>query len=207
LWGDVVFKVDRAGNYTVLYTFAGGVDGDGPTRSLVRDAAGNLYGVTNGGGIQDCGTVFKLSPTGQHTVLYSFTNSPDGCWARSVIRDGTGNLYGITQQGGGTGCGGEGCGTIFKLDTTGKKTALHSFTGGTDGGYGFVDYFGSLVRDSAGNLYGTTSVGGDLSCPDGNGLGCGVVFKLDNKGKETVLHNFAGGSEGGFSASPRNARL
>lgn len=204
----LVFKVDKAGKYAVLYSFAGGAEGDRPERSLVQDAGGNLYGVTFTGGNYDpscydqgCGTVFELDPTGNHTVLYSFKNSLDGSGPLSVIRDGVGNLYGITQEGGSTGCGGVGCGTIFKLDKTGKKTVLHSFTDGTDGGFGNLDYFGSLVQDSVGNLYGTTPAGGDLSCPDGSGQGCGVVFKIDKKGNETVCIRLPAGRTGAISSS------
>jgi uncharacterized repeat protein (TIGR03803 family) len=101
----------------------------------------------------------------------------------SLIRDDAGNFYGTTPYGGtleGGGCL-HGCGTVFRLDTTGKQTVLHAFTGGTDGG----QPWDALVQDDAGNLYGTTTAGGDLNCS--NGMGCGVVFKLDKNGKETVL--------------------
>jgi len=199
---DLVFKVDAKGNKTTLYAFTGGADGGSPNRGLARDTEGNLYGTTSSGGNSDpscevnnfgCGTVFKIDSTGKETVLHAFTGIPDGRWPRSVIRDGKGNLYGITQEGGNTACL-IGCGTVFKVDAAGNLSVLHTFTGGSDGGYGYyTDYYGRLVR-SAGNLYGTTLNGGDLSC--GGGWGCGVVFKINPKGKETVLHTFTGGSDG-----------
>jgi uncharacterized repeat protein (TIGR01451 family) len=103
------------------------------------------------------------------TVLHSFTGGTDGATpVAGVIRDAAGNFYGTTSRGGGgTGCGiSGGCGTLFKLDTTGKETVLHRFTGATDGALPFAD----LVRDVAGNLYGTTQFGGANNK--------GVVFKL-----------------------------
>jgi uncharacterized repeat protein (TIGR03803 family) len=202
----LVFELAKNDTYTALYDFAGGSDGDGPSGNLFRDANGNLYGATPlGGGSNDplcpngqgCGTVFELGPTGQHKVLYSFLNNADGAEPYSVIRDGVGNLFGATLEGG-QGCAPvSGCGTIFKLDASGKKTMLYAFTGGTDGSAPS----GSLVMDSAGNLYGTTSAGGDLACPYNSGAGCGVVFKLDTQGAETVLHAFHGGSDGNVPVS------
>ncbi len=202
-----VFQLDKNGAFTDLYDFAAGSDGDVPTGYLFRNAAGTLYGTTLGGGGssdplcpngQGCGTVFELGPTGQYKVLYSFLSNADGTPPQTVIGDVTGNLYGTTFQGG-QGCTQAlGCGTIFKLNTSGKKTVLHAFTGGPDGSLPA----GGLALDSAGNLYGSTLGGGDPTCPyTGTGPGCGVVFKIDNKGVETVLHTFHGGSDGGFPGS------
>ena len=87
-----------------------------------------------------------------------------------------------------------GCGVVFKLDTTGKETVLYTFTGGTDGGLPMA----GLVRDSAGNLYGTTYYGGDLSCYPYQPYGCGVVFQVDTTGHESVLYTFTNGADGGF---------
>jgi uncharacterized repeat protein (TIGR03803 family) len=202
----LVFRVAKSGTYTELYNFAGGSDGDLPWQYLVRDTAGNLYGTTLLGGVskdplcpnsQGCGTVFELGPTGQHKVLYSFLNNSDGSEPDSLIRDSTGNLYGTTSRGG-KGCVPvSGCGTVFKLDASGKKTVLHAFTGGSDGS----TPSGELVLDAAGNLYGTASAGGDLTCPYNGGAGCGVVFKIDANSVETVLHAFHGGSDGNVPVS------
>jgi uncharacterized repeat protein (TIGR03803 family) len=196
-----VFKVDVAGNETVLYTFTGVYgDGAGPIASLVLDAQGNFYGTTSGGGnsgcnygfpsSSGCGTVFKLDLTGKETVLYAFTGGDDGGGpAAGLTLDAQGNLYGTTEYGGSANSG-----TVFKLDTTGKETVLHSFTGAGDGAAPVA----SLVLDAQGNLYGTTSFGGDLACAYYGQPGCGTVFKVSVTGKETVLHRFTGtGGDGG----------
>jgi uncharacterized repeat protein (TIGR03803 family) len=172
-WGTV-FKVDAKGNETVLYSFNGGADGLWPGGRLVLDSEGNLYGAAGGGGsARCCGVVFKVDTAGRETVLHTFTGGSDGRWPQSVmLRDTAGNLYGVTYDGGSGTCFGYGCGVVFKLDSKGNETVLYSFTGGKDGGLPT----GDLLTDSAGNLYGTTSEGGDLSCAKGSG--CGVVFKL-----------------------------
>lgn len=123
-----LFKVDGVGNETVLYSFAGTGAGDGeyPNAALVRDAQGNLYGTTEGGGGSGYGTVFKLDTTGKETVLHSFSRAgADGAFPLGgVVRDDQGNLYGTTEVGGTSNCG-----TVFKLDTTGKETVLYSSLG------------------------------------------------------------------------------
>jgi uncharacterized repeat protein (TIGR03803 family) len=176
----------------VLYTFTGGRDGANPQAGMIRDASGNLYGVTQSGGAFGYGTVFKLDPKGKETVMHSFA-AGDGMFPEAgLIRDSAGNFYGTTYDGGtpeGGGCK-HGCGTVFKLDKTGKETVLYAFTGGPDGG----NPQAALIQDAGGNLFGTTVYGGDLSCY--SPLGCGVVFKVDKAGKQTVLHTFIGGSDG-----------
>ena len=104
------------------------------------------------------------------TVLHAFTAFLGGRFPTAgLVRDSAGNLYGTTPFGGALACGGgNGCGVVFKLDTTGKETVLHSFTLG-----GFPA--AGLLRDGAGNLYGTTFAGGSTAC---GGQGCGAVFKL-----------------------------
>jgi uncharacterized repeat protein (TIGR03803 family) len=197
----VVFKLDRAGQETVLYNFCPNgygncTDGSAPSSGLIRDAVGNLYGTTLGGGANGDGTVFKLDPTGRETVLHSFAGGADGSYVvAGLILDEEGNLYGTTA-GGGSGGGG----TVFKVDPAGKEKVLYSFTGGTDGGWP-----NGLIRDEQGNLYGTTLFGGlaPASSPCGVSF-CGVVFKLEPTGKETVLYSFTGGADG---ANPSAALL
>jgi uncharacterized repeat protein (TIGR03803 family) len=191
-----VFKVDVTGKESVLYSFTGGADGDGPS-GLIRDATGNLYGTTRQGGASNCGTVFKLDKANKETTLYTFTGRTDGCGPfAGLIRDSAGNLYGTTLGGGAMAdCGGYGCGVVFKLDTTGKETALYSFSGGADGSNPEV----ALIRDSAGNMYGIANGGGDLTC--NAPYGCGVVFRVDATGKETVLYTFTGGADGAMPLS------
>jgi len=177
----VVYKLDTAGHATVLHTFTG-ADGANPYAGLIRDSAGNFYGSTINGGAVGAGAVFKLDRAGHETVLYSFTGGADGSDADAgVIRDSTGNLYGTAQYGGTAGAG-----VVFKVDTTGAETVLYSFTGGADG----ANPRGGVIRDSAGNLYGTTYGGGTS--------GAGVVFKLDTSGHQTVLYTFTGGTDGGY---------
>jgi uncharacterized repeat protein (TIGR03803 family) len=187
-----VFKVDAAGRFTVLYSFTGAPDGEIPSYGgLIRDANGNLYGMTELGGDTSCtdglgcGTVFKLDASNHETVLYRFTatgaegNTPVG----GLVRDAAGNLFGSTSAGGDPTCL---CGTVFKLDTAGSLTVIHSFTGAPDGNNPAT----SLLQLGS-NLYGTTEGGGS-----GSGL-WGTVFELDKSGNETVVHSFAGGAADG----------
>src|SRR3984957_10849487 len=114
------------------------------------------------------------------TVLYNFAGSSDGGDPfASLIRDSAGNLYGTADYGGTAFAG-----AVFKVAPNGIETVLYSFSGGADG----AQPFSALVRDKAGNLYGTTTMGGSANA--------GVVFKLDPGGTETVLHNFIGGTDG-----------
>jgi uncharacterized repeat protein (TIGR03803 family) len=167
-----------------LYSFTGAADGGDPFPAVIRDAAGNLYGTTDYAGTSFAGVVFKVSKTGQETVLYNFcshSGCTDGQYPYApLVRDAAGNLYGTTQYGGTSNLG-----VVFKLSATGKETVLHSFTGGADGVYPY----GGLFRDAAGNLYGTTEIGGTSNL--------GVVFKISKTGKETVLHSFTGGANDG----------
>jgi uncharacterized repeat protein (TIGR03803 family) len=182
-----VFKLDMAGNETILYDFQGtGGDGMEPNSSMVLDSTGNLYGTTAIGGTNGVGTVFKLDAASKETVLYSFTGAGDGSYpSGGLVMDGRRNLYGTTDNGAGSNSG-----TVFKLDGKSKETVLHTFTG--TGGDGAAPQ-GGVLRDANGNLYGTTEEGG-------TGCTCGTVFKLDSAGNETVLYNFTG--TGGDGARP-----
>lgn len=186
---------------TVLYNFCSATDcadGDGPFGGLIFDAKGNLYGTTvaGGPGIAQEGTVFKLAPDGKgswiETVLHGFSDDgKDGVQPYAgVVIDAQGNIYGTTTFGGSGGSG-----TAFQLspnaDGTWTETVLHNFCSAskcTDG----ENPFGGLILDAAGNLYGTTFSGGDISC---NALyGCGTIFELtpgaNGQWTETVLHTF-----------------
>jgi uncharacterized repeat protein (TIGR03803 family) len=164
------------------------MDGDEPSGSLARDLNGNLFGTTASGGgstacTGGCGTIFKVDPTGKETILHSF-NGTDGSNPFSLILDASGNLYGVTLFGGEP-CPGFGtCGVVFKLDTSGNLTILHNFTGGADG----ANPEASLVMDTEGNLYGTTLAGGASSgCPNQTPPGCGIIFEIDKNGIETIF--------------------
>lgn len=189
----VVFKVEPCGTTTVLYSFTGGADGGKPFAGLIRDEDGNLYGTTDEGGSYGAGTVFKLDRYGKESVLYSFTGRADGFGPFSgLVRDEEGDLYGTANNGGNFSgvCQGFGCGVVYKLDRYGKQTVLHAFTGGSDG----VSPFGRLIREGD-SLYGTTEFGG-VSGSACFGFGCGVVYKVDRDGKETLLYTFTGAADG-----------
>jgi uncharacterized repeat protein (TIGR03803 family) len=184
-----VFKIDTTDNETVLYNFTGGTDGGYPHAGLVRDVAGNLYGTTEGGGTAAAsGTVFKLDPSGNETALYSFAGGLDGSSPYGeLLRDAAGNLYGATLTGGRSNCESQGCGTVFKLDTAGRKIVLHNFTGWPyDGAFPV----GPLIQDAAGNIYGSTIGGGH-----GNQ---GTVYRLSSSGAEAILHVFV---DNGYSGA------
>jgi uncharacterized repeat protein (TIGR03803 family) len=187
----VVFKLDKTGNQTVLYTFSGGTDGALPLAGLVRDVGGNLYGTTFDGGLSDYGVVFKIDRAGKETVLYSFSGGLDGAYPYAgLVLDSTGNLYGVTEAGGNPGCfQNQGCGTVFKIDTKGKKTVYRFGSRMNDG----ANPYGDLIRDDVGNLYGTTYNGGVAKVCT---YGCGTVFKVTPSGHETVLYRFLGGRDG-----------
>jgi|CZKH01.1.fsa_nt_gi uncharacterized repeat protein (TIGR03803 family) len=196
----LVFRLNPAGQQSAIYSFEGRGSGALPAAGLVRDAQGNFYGTTEFGGYTNdcsfpphgCGTVFKIDVNGHETVLHRFTGGNDGLQPRAaLIRDMAGNLYGTTT-GGGAGSDG----TVFKIDSAGNETILHSFTGKADGG----TPLGGLVIDDQGNLYGGTTGGGTEGklC----GFGCGVIFKIDSAGHESVLYSFSGGADGGQEVGP-----
>ena len=169
------FKLAPNGTETVLHYFGGTGDGTYPLASLLRDKSGNLYGTTDVGGAYGLGTVFEIAADGTESVLYSFAGGNDGAYTNAndaLVRDKAGNLYGTTVNGGGAGCGGTGCGTVFRLAPDGTETVLHRFAGGSDGGYPVA---GLLLNSAKGELYGTTFEGGGTGC---GGNGCGTVFRI-----------------------------
>jgi uncharacterized repeat protein (TIGR03803 family) len=183
-----VFSI-RGTQLTVLYKFQGIPDGQSPFGGLDENIDGALYGTTaqggNGACAGGCGTIYRIDKAGRETVLYSFSG-PDGAYpAASLIHDPAGNLYGTTNGSVANDLCPAGCGTVFKLDTSGKLTVLHSFTGGTQDGWFVVT---PVVRDAAGNLYGTTSGGGTWNF--------GTIYEITNRGKEKVLYSFAGPPDG-----------
>jgi len=191
----VVYELSLKGGQwiqTVLHAFTGGDDGAvGSLGPLLLDHNGNLDGVTELGGKFAAGTVFQLfMARGQwsFSTLYSFKGQPDAAFPYGgVIEDSKGNLYGTTYFGGASGVG-----SVFELDLAHKREhVLYSFTEGNDGGYSTS----SLIFDSRGNLYGTTSMGGNPSCD------CGTVFELSPAQggvKERILHRFSESPDGGY---------
>ena len=228
----------EAQTFTLLHTFTGAPDGAVPVAGLVQDPAGNLYGTTQQGGItggvcgnsglNGCGTVFKVDPSGKESVLYRFTGGADGQFpSAGLVMDAAGNLYGTTQYGGPvTAACGIGCGTVFKLDPSGTLTPLHSV--GSSGGLvmdGAGNLYGSttegifkldpatgtftvlyssassgatLTLDPAGNLYGTTELGGLTNSVCLNNS-CGTVFELDTADAYSTLYRFTGLGDDGYN--------
>jgi uncharacterized repeat protein (TIGR03803 family) len=135
----------------VLHKFVGGNDGSVPLRGIIRDAYGNLYGTTTGGGANGNGTIFKVSQTGKLSVLHAFAADEGTYPFGELIQDAYGNLYGTTNGGGTLGYG-----TVFRLSKTGKLSVLHTFSGRSDG----ANPVAGVVVDAKGTLYGSTSSGG-----------------------------------------------
>jgi uncharacterized repeat protein (TIGR03803 family) len=168
-----VFKINTNGALTSLYAFTGGKDGQIPSAGLMQGADGNFYGTTSGGGNTNLnngfgyGTVFKITPAGALTNLYSFTGGKDGQSPSGLVQGRDGSFCGTTTSGGNTNLNnGFGYGTVFQLTPAGALTSLHLFTGGNDGG----DPGTRLVQGRDGSFYGTTYNGGQ-----GN---VGIVFRL-----------------------------
>ncbi|MGA2905233.1 MAG: choice-of-anchor tandem repeat GloVer-containing protein [Candidatus Korobacteraceae bacterium] len=198
-----VFRLTKNGPFTPLYTFRGGNDGAGPAARVIIGPNGSLYGTTiygggSGCGGSGCGTVFNLRPPPTiqpnilggwtETVIYRFQGGSDGAnpGFGDLVFDASGNIYGTTQNGGALGEG-----TVFELTPSGSgwtENVLYTFGGGSDGAYPEA----GVVLGSAGNLYGTTLMGG---------YGYGTVFELTPSASgwtETILHNFQGGSDGSY---------
>jgi uncharacterized protein (TIGR03437 family) len=174
-----IFKITPQGSYTTLHSFAG-QDGALPSDGLIEAADGNFYGTTVEGGSSGsckggCGTIFKFTPAGSLTTLYSFNLTNGAEPLASLIQATDGNFYGTTDAGGG-GCQGGfppgGCGTIFKITPAGALTTLYNFPpeAGTNNRYGPGTGTSPLIQAANGNLFGTLEVGGS----DGNG----IVFEL-----------------------------
>ena len=168
-----IFKMTSSGKVTVLSYI-------GSQAGLVQGRDGNFYGTTWGG--YNNGTVFKVTPSGTFTTLYTFSGGADGAHPLAGLIQGTdGNFYGTTSRGGSsTNCGG-GCGTVFKITPGGSLTSLHSFSL-SDGQVPIA----VVVRGTDGNFYGTASGGG------AGGSNGGTVFKITSSGTFTLLHTFNG---------------
>jgi uncharacterized repeat protein (TIGR03803 family) len=187
-----VFRISTNGALTSLYSFGGTNDGGNPVAGLVQGSDGNFYGTTENGGTPGVtwvgeggewghGTVFKISPNGALTSLYSFPRSNDGWGPSGLVQASDGNFYGTTEQGGTTNVLNYnyplGAGTVFKITTNGVLTSLYSFTGGNDGASP-----NGLVQGGNGSFYGTTVGGGTSSG--------GTVFKISTNGALTSLYSF-----------------
>lgn len=180
-----IFEITPSGKLTTLYSFcsqSGCADGQFPFGGLVQAPDGNFYGTTWGSGDRGYGTVFKITPGGTLTTLYSFAGYPtDGANPTALVQASDGNFYGTTVYGGPNimlcGESGYGCGTVFKITPSGALTTLHNFDL-TDGSHPYAQ----LVQATDGDLYGTASEGGSNQR--------GTVFKITLSGTLTTLYNF-----------------
>ena len=179
-----VFKITPSGMLTTLVHFtgtSGARKGSYPYAALVQGSDGSFYGTTNGGGSSDCGTVFKVSPSGTFTTLVEFNGIKDmDMWNYphvTLVCGSDGNFYGTTYGGGANNCG-----TVFKMTSAGALTTLVDFTG-TSGNTKGSTPCAALMQGSDGNLYGTTFGGG--------GSDCGTVFRMSPAGVLTTLLEFS----------------
>ena len=199
----IAYKIDSSGNFTQLVQLSSSPDA--PISPLIQASDGDFYGTLSIIGNNNTGEIFKMDAVGNVTVLHSFLfpgfGSTDGAWPWAALTQGRdGNFYGTTYAGGNTACVtngygvaaygpfdynpdinsiGTGCGTIFRLDSSGNETVLHAFSGASDGSYPQA----SLIQGTDENFYGTTSAGGTD--------GYGTVFKIDAAGNFTLLHSFS----------------
>jgi uncharacterized repeat protein (TIGR03803 family) len=201
-----VFSISTANVPSALHTFSGS-EGAYPAAGLLPQSDGNFYGTTAGGGTLTCssyatlgcGTVFQMNSANAIKTLHAFTEQDGASPNAALILGADGNMYGTTLFGGSTTCSGgaqwQGCGTVFKIDTAGNFTPLHSFSG-PDGAYP-----ATLMQASDGYFYGTTESGGDTACTGRYGPGCGTLFRMDSSGNVTVLYEFTGKSDGSWPES------
>lgn len=200
-WGSV-FKMTPTGAFTTLYNFDCfgmlACPNEAAPSGLAQGADGNFYGTNTGGNsTSDVGTVFRVTPSGNLTTLYTFcTQGPpctDGRWPTGLIQAADGDFYGATIWGGisGSPCqpnGPGGCGTIFKVTPKGRLTTLYTFcrhgSPCADGGLPL----GGLIQGTDGNFYGATitSSGGACNSPGP----CGTIFRMTPSGAFTTLHVF-----------------
>lgn len=179
----IVYKVDRSKQETILYSFGAPPDGEQPYGGVFLGKNGSLFGTTQLGGAFGYGTVFRIAANGRETVLHSFNNLDGSDPTGDLTGDAEGNVYGTTDAGGANSSG-----VIFKVGPGGSFDVLYSF--GQFPGDATVPYAG-VVRDADGNLYGTTSAGGEVDN--------GTVYKLNpSTGTLIILHSFSGEPDGGF---------
>ena len=177
--GDV-FEITNTGTYIELYSFGNGSDGTFPYSNVTFDANGNMYGTTAEGGAHNLGIVWEISATGTYSDLHDFAGGADGKYPQgSVTVDSSGNLYGTAPSGGANGFG-----IIWKISVGGGYTDVHDFGAIGDGRLPK----GSIVFDSNGTMYGTTSSGGAYSN--------GTAWKLTAGGTYSDLHDFGDSTDG-----------
>lgn len=203
----IAFKIDASGTFTQLAELSSSPNG--PISPLILAKDDNFYGTTSLEGANGLGSIFRMSASGNVRIMYSFAYNYPGetggafPWA-GLIQGIDGNFYGTTYAGGSISCepngygvpaygpygyglweSGTGCGTVFRMDSTGNVTVLYSFSGQSDGSFPSAP----LIQGSDGNFYGTTSAGG--------AYGYGTIFEMDASGSLQVLHSFSGADGSG----------
>ena len=189
--------ISPAQTYTPLYSFCSlpdCADGESPNYGVVQGNDGNFYGTAYYGGSTNdscpygCGTVFKITPQGQFTLLHTFcsqTGCADGALPGPLVQGRDGNFYGVTSEGGGSSNCQTGCGTLFRITPQGSFTTLLTFNA-ADGAFP-----NGLIQAMDGNFYGTTCSGGSSTqCSDQYAPGCGTAFKITPTGTLNTLHSF-----------------
>jgi uncharacterized repeat protein (TIGR03803 family) len=176
-----VFKITAGGKITTLHSFNGCSEGSNVYAPVVQGFDGNFYGTASDGGCEVFGTVYKITPSGTLTVVYTFPGTSGLAYPQAITLGTDGNFYGTTL--GATG----GYGAVFKLTPQGKLTVLHTFT---DFGQSPK---GMIIQANDGNFYGTTAKGGTD--------GVGAVYRMTPAGGFTIIHNFSEGDGMGLFPS------
>jgi uncharacterized repeat protein (TIGR03803 family) len=195
-----LFQMTPQGAVTKVYRFCAKSncpDGYIPYAGLVQGADGNFYGTTSEGGTNGDGTIYKVTPRGRLTTLYNFCSQPScsdgGSPYGGLIQATDGNFYGATAFGGNSNCSGSGCGTIFKITSTGTFATFYTFCSQPNCADGSTPTAG-LIQATDGNLYGATAAGGAdlIDCRwDSATDGCGTIFQITLGGTLTTLHSFS----------------
>jgi len=197
--GGTFFRITLSGQYSSLYSFGGSPSDAVSPVGIIQGSDGNFYGTSASGGANvcaqipqagtNCGTVFRVTPTGDETILHSFgASASDGIEPQATLVEGVdGSFYGTTSIGGTNQCGSEAnsCGTVFRITPTGALSILHSF--GASAGDGIAP-LGALIRGNDGAYYGVTPAGGGTRCSDA--FGCGTVFRVTTAGTLSIIYAF-----------------
>jgi uncharacterized repeat protein (TIGR03803 family) len=191
-----VFKITPRGKLATLHSFcslSGCLDGNGPAAGLIQATDGNFYGTTSGGGANNGGTIFRITPSGTLTTIYSFCAPYSGCPhgatpVGALVQASDGNFYGTTYLGGGR-AGFVGSGTIFEITQSGTLTTLHIFCSERSCPDG-ENPVGALIQATDGRLYGTTESGGANNW--------GTIFRITPSGTLTTVHSFDYNTDGAY---------
>lgn len=208
-----IFSTGTSGSFSNLASFGpfSSPIGVGPVAALMQSQSGTFYGTTYVGGsttcggmlgtlvAKGCGSIFSFSGLGAPAAAHTFSGAEGAYPATTLLQGSDGNFYGTTTGGGTLTCssyGSPGCGTVFKMASTGSVTTLHAFTK-QDG----ASPQSSLILGNDGSMYGSAIFGGTTSCSGGaQWSGCGTIFKIDASGNFTLLHSFSG-PDGAYPAT------